>query len=295
MEEKQKAKTNKETLQKKSTKSTTSKKPTKKTPTKKSSSPKTNAIIKEETKPKKSSTKQEVKKEIVLETDSPKEESEKSILLEKTIIFDGIQNQNLADVVSKLEEDKVILDDKIIKRSKIKKVIIIILAILMIGVVGITTKYIVDNIAKHTVKETINSNIYKKVSRKYRSVSKIKETEDKNIFKEIKYDNIKTISLSDFEKKAFQKEDMIVLIASTSCYSCLTFEPIIDEVFGNLDKTIYRINISSMTEKENEKFRGYYAYSVTPTIFIVKDGVVTQDITGLMTSEELTNWLNKKI
>ena len=56
------------------------------------------------------------------------------------------------------------------------------------------------------------------------------------------YKNLTTISLGDFEKKILAKEDMTVLITSTTCYYCAQYEPIVNEVYGELNEKIYRIN-----------------------------------------------------
>ena len=58
--------------------------------------------------------------EKIIEVEVDNEEGES--LLERTLIFDGRENQNLAEVVQKLEEENVVLEDKIIKRSKGKKI-----------------------------------------------------------------------------------------------------------------------------------------------------------------------------
>ena len=50
-------------------------------------------------------------------------------------------------------------------------------------------------------------------------------------------------------------------------------------------------------DEEINTFRDYFAFTVTPTIFIVKDGVVVADTakTGRMTIDDLTEWLNKNL
>ncbi len=247
--------------------------------------------------PKKQVEKTNVKPENKIEKEVEKiSKEEKDILLEKTIIFDGTQSKNLSDVVNKLEEDKVVLDDRVIKRSKARKVIIIILVIAMLAVAGITAKYVTDQIAESKrIKETLNSNIYAKASEKYEKEEDVEDSENSDLIKDIKYENIETITLSDFEKKALNKEDMIVLVASTTCYSCITFEPVIDEVFNDLGKTIYRLNITSMSKDDVTRFRTYYAFKSTPTIFVIRDGIVVADVRGAMNEENLKRWLDENL
>lgn len=222
--------------------------------------------------------------------------------LEKTLIFDGRQNQNLVEVVEKLEESNVVLEDKVIKRSKVKKVIIIILTILIFGIIAATTYYTINNeTIRRESNQTLNSNIYKKVARNYKTISEINKQEKKDkkndtaadTIEEIDYSNIKTISLTDFERKILEKENMTVLVASSTCYPCLTFEPIINEVYQEKEATIYRINISMLSADEVNRFRTYYAFKVTPTIFSIKDGIATSESTGVLSKEELISWIDK--
>lgn len=222
----------------------------------------------------------------------PVEEKEN---LEKTIIFDGNQSKNIIEVVNKLEEDNIVLEDKVIKRSKARKAIIILLVLLIFAIIAATTYYVVaEHVYEKESKQTLNSNIYKKASKNYKSVTDIKEnTNNEKTPEEINYENIETITLAEFEKKALSKEDMTILIASTTCYPCITFEPVVNEVYGTLNKKIYRINVTALTTEETARFRTYYAFAVTPTIFTVKEGIVVAEKTGIMTNEELTEWVNQ--
>ncbi len=317
-----KVESNKTTTQKKVTKGQpTAKKVTptpqakKAAPTQKKASAKKNPV---KTTSKKVETKKTVTKEIPKKVkEAPKKVAVKEVpkkieespvkeeQLEKTLIFDGRQNKNLAEVVEKLEEDNVVLEDKVLKRSKGKKIAVIILTALIFTVIAATTIYVVvTEIEKAESRQTLNSNVHKKVSRNYKTIGAInaaikEESESKSeaeeSIKEIDYSNIKTITLAEFEKKILEKEDMTILIASTTCYPCITFEPIINEVFKKVDKTIYRINITALTEKENARFRTYYHYTSTPTIFTIKDGIVKAQSVGMLTEEELTTWVKNNI
>lgn len=260
------------------------------------------APVKKETPPK---VKPKVEEKV-----EPKKAETKEALLEKTLIFDGRQNKNLAEVVEKLEEQNVVLEDKIIKRSKGKKIAIIALSILIAIIILLTTIFVVFTETERKINaQTLNSDVYKKVSRKYKTISDIKgktqaekDKEDKKDDKvenakdeiqKVEYSNIEEISLADFERKVFEKENMTILIASKSCYHCITFEPVVNEVCKDLDKNIYKIDIMELTDEENDIFRTYYAYKSAPTLFTIKDGVVKSDVTGTMTNENLKKWLNE--
>ena len=218
----------------------------------------------------------------VLKEETPKKEViSKEEELEKTIILDGSQNKNLDEVVAKLEEDNVILDDKVIKRSKTKKAIIVILAITILGFIIATTYYVVSHEINNHPTSTLNVNLYKRVSKMIKKEGKLTpRTEPAELAED--YEHLETISLADLEQKIINKEDMVVLIASTNCYSCATFE------------TIYRVNVATLTKEEGERFLDYYDFGRTPTLFRTKDGYVSQEIHGTTTKEDLEKWLELK-
>lgn len=290
MEEKKtktKSGTKKTTSTKKKTTTSVTKASTKATPKKSTATKKT---TKKATTPKKVVKKTPPKKITTPKEEKLEEKKTTSESLEKTIIFDGNQSKNILEVVDKLEEENVCLDDKVIKRSKIKKYIIIILTILIFVVIGSTIGYIVNtHIKEKENNQTLNSNIYKKVNANYKTINDIEENKDSSLTED-EYENIEDITLAEFEKKNYNKENMTIFISSTTCYHSITFESVIDKVYGSLNKKIYRINITSLTDEEIERFRTYYAFKVTPTIFTIKDGIVTSEVTGTMTEEELTTW-----
>lgn len=290
MEEKKtktKSGTKKTTSTKKKTTASVTKASTKATPKKSTATKKT---TKTTTTPKKVVKKTPPKKITTPKEEKLEEKKTTSESLEKTIIFDGNQSKNILEVVDKLEEENVCLDDKVIKRSKIKKYIIIILTILIFVVIGSTIGYIVNtHIKEKENNQTLNSNIYKKVNANYKTINDIEENKGSSLTED-EYENIEDITLAEFEKKNYNKENMTIFVSSTTCYHSITFESVIDKVYGSLDKKIYRINITSLTDEEIERFRTYYAFKVTPTIFTIKDGIVTSEVTGTMTEEELTTW-----
>ena len=182
---------------------------------------------------------EEIEKVIEEEVDTEEES-----ILEKTLIFDGRENQNLAEVVEKLEETNVVLEDKIIKRSKARRIIVNILALLILVTIVGTIIYVVRaEKIEETNSQTLNSNIFDKVSKNYNDVKDI-DTEKKteNELTKEDYDNIESITLGEFEKKILEKEDMYVLIASTTCYYSIEYESIVDEVFKEIDRFFYNKN-----------------------------------------------------
>lgn len=305
-EKKKSTSVKKENNKKQTSKKTPSKQPTKKTSTQKTtkstSKAKKTSTTKKTTPPKKEPIKKEIKEpkkiEIIEEDELEafeekeveiKNETEKEdLFLEKTLIFDGKQNENLKEVVSKLEEENIVLEDRVIKRSKVKKIIIIILSIIILLSIAYTTYYVLD---KEVIdKVTTNYNIRQKVDRNKKK--KIEYTEVKD---DDEYEKIIRISLEEFEKKVLNNEDFTIMITQSACYYCLEFEPIVNEVLTEKDKVIYEINISLITTKETERFREYYEFSKTPTIFTIKDNKVISELIGYKEKDVFLEYLENNM
>lgn len=289
MAEEKKKTTTKKVVKKVEEKETKKKTTTPKTTAKKETKVK---VVKEEV-AKKTPTKKVTKK---VEKEEPKKEPTKEELLDRTMIFDGAQKKNLKEVVEKLEKENVVLKDKVIKRSKIKKVLIILLVLAMIGFMIFTGivlgKEIYKELKQEKQVETLNSNLYEKVNA-YRDEIKDKTVDKKEDDK--KDSVLKEITLTEFEKKVLDKENMTILISSSTCLYCMQFEPTVEEVLKELKKTIYVIEINSMKEDEIKQFREYYPFTITPTIFTIKNGTVTAEQTGITTKEKLTDWVTKNM
>ena len=88
---------------------------------------------------------------------------------------------------------------------------------------------------------------------------------------------------------------MIVLVSKGTCYACLSYEPVVDEVFKDNKKIIYRIDVSSLNDEETERFRSYYAFLGTPSIFRIKDGIVSSEIIKTKSKEDLDEWVKEQL
>lgn len=252
--------------------------------------------------PKKQIPKKETKeiKKIEEIPEVQEQDNEESILLEKTMVFDGEQNKNLEEVVNKLEEDNLVLKDKVVKRSRVRKNIVIGLSIL-IGIVIISTIVWAICYEKGINKQegNKNTNIYQKVvsstkeNEEQVSADKFDEEETKNIEEQSTYSNIKDISLEEFETKIINRENITVMISSSTCYFCLTFEPILNEALKEQEKIVYRLNIHDMNNETLKRLREYYPYKMTPSLFSVRDGLVIEEITGLQEKEVISKWLSE--
>ncbi|MGN1337210.1 MAG: thioredoxin family protein [Candidatus Coprovivens sp.] len=284
--------TKKSTTSKKNTssaKKTTTKTPAKKTATKKTATKKTE--------PKKTIKKEEVKeiketKEVKPIEEKVKEEKQQE--LEKTIIIDGTDKKNLEEVVNHLEDENIILKNKVIKRSKIKKYSIIVLAITIVVVAIGCAIYFINNIADKKIESSINSNILEKIQQREDSSDK-KSDSDNGITTNEYYENIKSISLTEFEDKIRNGEDINVMIFSSTCLACAEYEPIMQPILAENDKLIYKIDILKLSETEREILLDYYHFNLTPSIFTVRDGYIKADLVGKKDSKTFETWVKENL
>lgn len=233
--------------------------------------------------------KEEVPKDENLTTKVPESSSQ----LEKTMIFDGTQRKNLEEVVNKLNEDNILLKDKVVKRSPVNRNIIIILIVAItitiisciIYSVNYTQKAQAEDKNNTTIINTDNYNKIETIDGNNNSASNDSSND------QIQYSNIKNITIDDFEIKIAEGENITALISSETCYFCVTFEPIANEVLKAQNQVAYRLDITSMSTEEVNRLRNYFAFTSTPTLLAIKNGAVAQATEGSLSTEEFTEWL----
>lgn len=244
-----------------------------------------------ELEPKKSkeSKKEEIKEKI---DDIAKENAEQ---LEKTMIFDGSQRKNLEDVVNKLNEDNIILKDKVVKRNPVNRNIIIILSVaiitIIIGCIIYSINYSKNNKTENDNNSILNTDNYNKIETVDGTNNNSNNNSDNDSNDQIKYSNIENISIDDFEVKIAEGENITALISSETCYFCVTFEPIANDVLKEQNQVAYRLNITNMSTEEVNRLRNYYAFTSTPTLLSIKNGAVATATEGALSAEEFTEWL----
>ena len=242
---------------------------------------------------KKTASKKTTPKKVV-KKEPAKVEVSKEEKLEKTYVFDGLEDKNIKEVVNELGKEKVVLDDVVVERHKSNKNIICVLAVLIIVTIGLCTSFVINELKEEKAAKANENNIFDKVNANVNSGDR-KESSDLAKIDEKEYENIKTISLKEFEDKVLDKENMNIIVASSTCLHCLTFEPVVDEVLGELGKTIYRINIYAMTQDDIDTFRMYYEFSGTPIIFTVKDGFIKSELKGTKNKDDFMEWAKENL
>ncbi len=266
--------------------------PSKKSTTKKSVAPKRveakaetvkKTVPKKEVKkaPKKAETK-EVK--VTPKKVEPKvEEVVKEQVYEKTYVFNKEEQEDLNAAVERMSKTKVPSYEGIGKIDRNNRGVILFLTSALVIVVLLCAIYVVVNINKD---ESVEGNYIDDTS--YRSINDSEKKID--TFKDADYSNLINTSIDDFEVKVAEGKKMLVLISSDTCYYCVTFEPILNEVLVSKKANAIRLNISNMNDLETKRLRSYYPFVAAPTLLFIVDGEVNADITGFMDKDSLITW-----
>lgn len=114
---------------------------------------------------------------------------------------------------------------------------------------------------------------------------------------------ITVISAEDAVKKIDNKESMVLVVGSTTCHACQSFEPVLEEVQKNYpDLPLFKVYIDDedpiTVEGEEDQVRVNFrelesrttAMPSTPTTLFIKDGEMVSDLVG---NKEYTKVVSK--
>ncbi len=247
----------------------------------------------------KETTANKKKKKTVKKATKPVEKKieKKEEILEKTYIFSKDEKENLDEVVSELNKEKIVVDNNVVDRNVANRNIIIALLAAIVMIVCACTVYVARNGLedKNNVKSDNTTVINGETYRNLEAKDLTSPDDVGSTFEDIDYSNIINIDIDKFEVKVAKKENMLVLISSQTCYYCITFEPILNEVLSENNNKVLRLNISKMSSAEKERLRNYYAFKSAPVLLVIKDGTVVKDLTEALTKPEFTKWYNENI
>jgi len=84
--------------------------------------------------------------------------------------------------------------------------------------------------------------------------------------------NITKITYSELEKKLENKESFILEIVQDGCHNCESFSPKFEKVLNEYNIQAFSINLSNITEEENEKLNNLYNITGTPAVIFIEKG-----------------------
>lgn len=107
------------------------------------------------------------------------------------------------------------------------------------------------------------------------------------------YQNIKEITIEEYQMRLEHKEKMLVLVASNKCGICKNYEPILNEVLEEKNIRAYKIDIANFTKsEESELFNSLFNITGVPVTFIVENGEIKTSQTGGKSKEITKEFIN---
>ena len=92
------------------------------------------------------------------------------------------------------------------------------------------------------------------------------------VFSEDETDYIKEITLNDVINKQEDGDSFILYIKQTNCEHCAEFTPTFMGVLREHNLKAYALNLTDLTEEENEIYADTFDVSGTPTVLFFEDG-----------------------
>ncbi len=124
-----------------------------------------------------------------------------------------------------------------------------------------------------------------------------KEAEEKALAESIS--NLDQISVDEFVEKLGSKDTKIILVASLTCPHCTAVKPKINELAKKLDVEISYLELSTLTEEEQNKFYSSNEFlaegTSIPLVIAAKDNKVVDSFVGNIEQSEIESFIKKNL
>ena len=87
-----------------------------------------------------------------------------------------------------------------------------------------------------------------------------------------KSSNIKEITFKELKQKIENKESFALYVGNKNCSHCEAYKPTLESVLDEYNITIYHLDNSKLTEKEQNELPKYLSISGTPTVAFIENG-----------------------
>ena len=104
-----------------------------------------------------------------------------------------------------------------------------------------------------------------------------------------KYTTYDEISYSDYKEMISNKETFPLVIGRTGCSACELFKPTMEAFISKYDIDVKYIDISKLSDEENNEFSSLVGFNSTPTTIFFKDGEQTSTYYRIVGSDTLDN------
>lgn len=131
----------------------------------------------------------------------------------------------------------------------------------------------------------------------YEETKAAKEAEEKELAESIS--NLTQIDVNKFVELLGSEETKIILAASLECPHCTAIKPKINEIAGDLKVEVNYLELSTLTEEEQNKFYGsnefLYEGTSIPLVMAVRNNEVVDSFVGNIEQSEIESFIKKNL
>lgn len=126
-----------------------------------------------------------------------------------------------------------------------------------------------------------------------------KEIEEENKKAEESISNLTVINVSKMKELFSSNDTKIIFVGSLTCPHCTAIKPVINSVVKDLNVTVYYLELSTMTDEENNEYYSINEFlknnNSIPLVMAVKNNEVIDSFVGEKDSKDIEKFLKKNL
>ena len=126
-----------------------------------------------------------------------------------------------------------------------------------------------------------------------------KEIEEENKKAEESISNLTVINVSIMKELFSSNDTKIIFVGSLTCPHCTAIKPVINSVVKDLNVTVYYLELSTMTDEENNEYYSINEFlknnNSIPLVMAVKNNEVIYSFVGEKDSKDVEEFLKKNL
>ena len=126
-----------------------------------------------------------------------------------------------------------------------------------------------------------------------------KEIEEENKKAEESISNLTVINVSKMKELFSSNDTKIIFVGSLTCPHCTAIKPVINSVVKDLNVTVYYLELSTMTDEENNEYYSINEFlknhKSSPLVLAVKNNEVIDSFVGEKDSKDVEEFLKKNL
>ena len=126
-----------------------------------------------------------------------------------------------------------------------------------------------------------------------------KEIEEENKKVEESISNLTVINVSKMKELFSSNDTKIIFVGSLTCPHCTAIKPVINSVVKDLNVTVYYLELSTMTDEENNEYYSINEFlknnNSISLVMAVKNNEVIDSFVGEKDSKDVEEFLKKNL